>query len=133
MMNDDKEKYSKMMETQHRAHGSRKQLTGKPLTKGSTQIWINAAYTLLAMIVMRLPSPSKAQEHRVENFFKGPMDDTAANDDVRVQVVPTSDEGRVYAIGSKEDLNIKSIQQGRATEQITDVPGGNTVALVGVY
>merc|ERR1712196_56 len=37
----------------------------------------------------------------------------------------------------KEDLNIKSIQRtilmmGRSTEQIQDVPCGNTVALVGV-
>ena len=75
------------------------------------------------------------------------------------KTVPTSDNGRFYALGrvfsgtiatgqkvriqgphykpgSKEDLNIKSIQRtvlmmGRATEQIADVPCGNTVALVG--
>merc|ERR1711943_81987 len=75
-------------------------------------------------------------------------------------MVPTSDKGRFYAFGrvfsgtiatgqkvrikgphykpgSKEDLNIKSIQRtvlmmGRTTEQIADVPCGNTVALVGV-
>merc|ERR1712125_59334 len=40
-------------------------------------------------------------------------------------------------VGSKEDLNVKSIQRtvlmmGRTTEQIADVPCGNTVALVGV-
>merc|ERR1711937_368140 len=39
--------------------------------------------------------------------------------------------------GSKEDLNVKTIQRtvlmmGRTTEQIADVPCGNTVALVGV-
>lgn len=76
------------------------------------------------------------------------------------KMVPTSDKGRFYAFGrvfsgtiatgqkvriqgshykpgSKEDLNIKSIQRtvlmmGRTTEQIADVPCGNTVALVGV-
>merc|ERR1719409_1471369 len=76
------------------------------------------------------------------------------------KMVPTSDKGRFYAFGrvfsgtiatgqkvriqgphynpgSKEDLNIKSIQRtilmmGRSTEQIQDVPCGNTVALVGV-
>jgi elongation factor 2 len=76
------------------------------------------------------------------------------------KMVPTSDKGRFYAFGrvfsgtistgqrvriqgphykpgSKEDLNIKNIQRtvlmmGRTTEQIQDVPCGNTVALVGV-
>merc|ERR1711977_587826 len=76
------------------------------------------------------------------------------------KMVPTSDKGRFYAFGrvfsgtiatgqkvriqgphfqqgSKEDLNLKSIQRtilmmGRTTEQIQDVPCGNTVALVGV-
>ena len=46
-------------------------------------------------------------------------------------------QGPHYRPGSKEDLNAKSIQRtvllmGRATEQITDVPCGNTVALVGM-
>jgi elongation factor 2 len=76
------------------------------------------------------------------------------------KMVPTSDKGRFYAFGrvfsgtiatgqkvrilgphykpgGKEDLNVKSIQRtilmmGRYTEQIPDVPCGNTVALVGV-
>merc|ERR1719298_143288 len=76
------------------------------------------------------------------------------------KMVPTSDKGRFYAFGrvfagtvatghkvriqgphykpgSKEDLNIKSIQRtvlmmGSRTEQIQDVPCGNTVALVGI-
>merc|ERR1712159_932795 len=46
-------------------------------------------------------------------------------------------QGPHYKPGSKEDLNVKNIQRtvlmmGRATEQINDVPCGNTVALVGV-
>merc|ERR1719198_2659322 len=76
------------------------------------------------------------------------------------KMVPTSDKGRFYAFGrvfsgtvatgqkiriqgphykpgSKEDLNTKNIQRtvlmmGRSTEQIPDVPCGNTVALVGI-
>merc|ERR1711933_684005 len=76
------------------------------------------------------------------------------------KMVPTSDKGRFYAFGrvfsgtiatglkvriqgphykpgGKEDLNVKSVQRtvlmmGRTTEQIADVPCGNTVALVGV-
>merc|ERR1712050_642719 len=76
------------------------------------------------------------------------------------KMVPTSDKGRFYAFGrvfsgtiatgqkvriqgphykpgGKDDLNVKNIQRtvlmmGRTTEQIADVPCGNTVALVGV-
>jgi len=76
------------------------------------------------------------------------------------KMVPTSDKGRFYAfgrvfsgtiatgqkvriqgphykVGGKEDLNIKNVQRtvlmmGRTTEQIPDVPCGNTVALVGI-
>ena len=46
-------------------------------------------------------------------------------------------QGPHYRPGGKEDLNAKSIQRtvlmmGRTTEQITDVPCRNTVALVGM-
>jgi len=151
--------------------GDEKQLTGKPLMKRTMQIWINAADTLLSMIVSKLPSPRQAQKYRVENLYEGPMDDAAAtairnckaDEGLMMYVskmVPTSDKGRFYAFGrvfsgtiatgqkvriqgshykpgSKEDLHIKSIQRtvlmmGRTTEQIADVPCGNTVALVGV-
>merc|ERR1719371_61141 len=148
-----------------------KALTGKPLMKRTMQIWINAADTLLSMIVSKLPSPVVAQKYRVENLYEGPMDDAAASA-IRAcdpkgplmmyvsKMVPTSDKGRFYAFGRvfsgtiatgskvriqgphykpghKEDLNIKNIQRtvlmmGRTTEQIADVPCGNTVALVGV-
>merc|ERR1719316_1823185 len=172
IMDDQKDKYTKMMETLGIVlKGDEKQLTGKPLMKRSMQIWINAADTLLSMIVMRLPSPRAAQKYRVENLYEGPMDDDAAKA-IRAcdpasglmmyvsKMVPTSDKGRFYAFGrvfsgtiatgqrvriqgmhykpgSKEDLNIKNIQRtvlmmGRTTEQIQDVPCGNTVALVGI-
>merc|ERR1711981_752928 len=172
IMNDDKTKYQKMMGSLGIVlKGDEKNLTGKPLMKRTMQVWINAADTLLAMIVTKLPSPRVAQKYRVENLYEGPMDDTAANA-IRAcdpkgplmmyvsKMVPTSDKGRFYAFGrvfsgtiatgqkvriqgphykpgGKEDLNVKNIQRtvlmmGRTTEQIADVPCGNTVALVGV-
>merc|ERR1712193_279901 len=172
IMNDDKAKYEKMMTTlQIVLKGDDKNLTGKPLMKRTMQLWINAADTLLQMLVTKLPSPAKAQKYRVENLYEGPMDDEAAKA-IRScdkegplmmyvsKMVPTSDKGRFYAFGrvfsgtiatgqrvriqgphykpgSKEDLNVKTIQRtvlmmGRTTEQIADVPCGNTVALVGV-
>lgn len=76
------------------------------------------------------------------------------------KMIPTNDKGRFYAFGrvfsgvvksgqkvrimgpnykpgSKQDLNIKNVQRtvlmmGGKTEQVSDVPCGNTVALVGV-
>jgi len=172
IMDDHKEKYEKMMTTLGIVlKGDDKQLTGKPLMKRTMQIWINAADTLLSMIVTRLPSPRAAQKYRVENLYEGPMDDAAAKA-IRgcdrdgplmmyvSKMIPTSDKGRFYAFGrvfsgtiatgqkvriqgphykpgSKEDLNIKNVQRtvlmmGRTTEQIADVPCGNTVALVGI-
>merc|ERR1712056_113195 len=111
IMNDEKEKYEKMMTTLSIIlKGDDKQLTGKPLMKRTMQIWINAADTLLAMIVTKLPSPKVAQKYRVENLYEGPMDDEAANG-IRAcdpagplmmyvsKMVPTSDKGRFYAFG----------------------------------
>merc|ERR1719148_289036 len=151
--------------------GDDRSLTGKPLMKRTMQIWINAADTLLSMIVTKLPSPRVAQRYRVENLYTGPMDDEAAvairNCDKSgplmmfvSKMIPTNDKGRFYAfgrvfsgtvatgqkvriqgphykVGGKDDLHIKNIQRtvlmmGRTTEQIPDVPCGNTVALVGV-
>merc|ERR1712038_1577560 len=172
IMNDDKAKYEKMMVTLGiQLKGDDRHLEGKPLMKRTMQIWINAADTLLPMIVTKLPSPRVAQKYRVENLYEGPMDDEAAKA-IRScdkegplmmyvsKMVPTSDKGRFYAfgrvfsgtiatgqkvriqgphykVGGKEDLNIKNIQRtvlmmGRTTEQIADVPCGNTVALVGI-
>merc|ERR1711988_1534766 len=79
IMNDDKEKYEKMMGTLGVVlKGDDRQLNGKPLMKRTFQIWINAADTLLSMIVTKLPSPRAAQKYRVENLYEGPVDDEAA-------------------------------------------------------
>merc|ERR1711963_370244 len=111
IMNDDKAKYEKMMGTLGiTLKGDDKNLTGKPLMKRTMQIWINAADTLLAMIVSKLPSPRAAQKYRVENLYEGPMDDEAAKA-IRAcdpagglmmyvsKMVPTSDKGRFHAFG----------------------------------
>merc|ERR1712242_258559 len=111
IMNDDKAKYEKMMTTLGIVlKGDEKNLTGKPLMKRTMQVWINAADTLLAMIVTKLPSPRDAQKYRVENLYEGPMDDEAASA-IRAcdpsgplmmyvsKMVPTSDKGRFFAFG----------------------------------
>merc|ERR1712160_178306 len=111
IMDDQKEKYEKMMVTLGIVlKGDEKSLTGKPLMKRTMQIWINAADTLLSMIVTKLPSPRVAQKYRVENLYEGPMDDEAAKA-MRAcdkdgpllmyvsKMVPTSDKGRFYAFG----------------------------------
>merc|ERR1712224_606166 len=104
-------KYTKMMTSLGIVlKGDEKSLTGKPLMKRCMQIWINAADTLLSMIVLRLPSPIAAQKYRVENLYEGPMDDAAANAIKACdpagplmmyvsKMVPTSDKGRFYAFG----------------------------------
>merc|ERR1712205_65861 len=111
IMNDDKTKYQKMMGSLGIVlKGDDKALTGKPLMKRTMQVWINAADTLLSMIVTKLPSPRVAQKYRVENLYEGPMDDEAANairncnadGPVMMYVskmVPTSDKGRFHAFG----------------------------------
>merc|ERR1719230_1962334 len=111
IMNDDKAKYEKMMTTLGiTLKGDDKQLTGKPLMKRTMQIWINAADTLLSMIVSKLPSPVVAQKYRVENLYEGPMDDTAAGAMKKCdpagplmmyvsKMVPTADKGRFHAFG----------------------------------
>jgi len=111
IMNDDKPKYEKMMTTLGvTLKGDDRALVGKPLMKRTMQIWINAADTLLSMIVSKLPSPVKAQKYRTETLYEGPSDDAAAKA-MRAcdpkgglmmyvsKMVPTSDKGRFHAFG----------------------------------
>jgi len=49
-----------------------KVLTGKHLLKTVMAKWINAADTLLEMMVVHLPSPRKAQKYRTTYLYEGP-------------------------------------------------------------
>merc|ERR1712013_727289 len=74
-----------------------------------------------------IPPRDKGRFYAFGRVFSGTI---GTGQKVRIQ-------GSHYKPGSKEDLNIKNIQRtvlmmGRTTEQIADVPCGNTVALVGV-
>jgi hypothetical protein len=78
--------------------------------KITCQKWINAAEALLEMIIMKLPSPKKAQKYRAAYLYEGPVDDPCGqsiancNKDGPLMVfiskmVPTNDGGRFYAFG----------------------------------
>jgi elongation factor 2 len=87
-----------------------KEKQGKDLFKLVFQKWINAADALLEMIVMKLPSPVKAQSYRAAYLYEGPIDDPCGqgikNCDQKgplmvfiSKMVPTNDKGRFYAFG----------------------------------
>jgi elongation factor 2 len=87
-----------------------KEKQGKELFKCVFQKWINAADALLEMIVMKLPSPVKAQNYRAAYLYEGPIDDICGqaikNCDQKgplmifiSKMVPTNDKGRFYAFG----------------------------------
>jgi elongation factor 2 len=82
----------------------------KDLMKIVCQKWINAAEALLEMIIMKLPSPKKAQKYRAAYLYEGPVDDACGqsiatcNKDGPLMIfiskmVPTNDGGRFYAFG----------------------------------
>merc|ERR1712100_923144 len=82
---------------------------------------------LMMYVSKMIPTSDKGRFYAFGRVFSGTI---ATGQKVRIQ-------GPNYKPGSKEDLNVKSIQRtvlmmGRTTEQIADVPCGNTVALVGV-
>ncbi|MCO5561780.1 hypothetical protein L7F22_015404 [Adiantum nelumboides] len=60
-------------------HGDEKDLRGKVLMKQVLQAWLPASDALLEMMVFHLPSPAKAQRHRVENQYEGLLDYQYAN------------------------------------------------------
>merc|ERR1712166_1349628 len=129
--------------------GEEKEYTGKQLLKRVMQKWLPAGDTVLEMIVLHLPSPVKAQAYRVEGLYDGPLDDQTAtairtcdtSDGAPMcmyisKMIPTSDKGRFYAFGrvfnGKIATGQKVLMMGKYTEQVSDIPAGNTCALVGV-
>jgi elongation factor 2 len=87
-----------------------KEKRNKDLFKCVFQKWINAAEALIEMIIMKLPSPRKAQAYRCAALYEGPMDDPCAMSIKRCdpegplmvfisKMVPTNDKGRFYAFG----------------------------------
>merc|ERR1719324_874632 len=82
---------------------------------------------LMMYVSKMVPTSDKGRFYAFGRVFSGTI---ATGQKVRIQ-------GPHYKVGAKEDLNLKSIQRtilmmGRTTEQIADVPCGNTVALVGI-
>jgi len=82
----------------------------KDLMKIVCQKWINAAEALLEMIIMKLPSPVKAQRYRAAYLYEGPIDDACGqsllncdkNGPLMIfisKMIPTNDGGRFYAFG----------------------------------
>ena len=86
-----------------------------------------ASGPLMMYVSKMVPTRDKDQFYAFGRVFSGTI---ATGKKVRIQ-------GPHYRPGSKEDLNVKNVQQvvlmtGRATEQVAEVPCGNTVALVGI-
>jgi elongation factor 2 len=72
--------------------------------------WLNAADTLLEMMVLHLPSPRAAQKYRTTYLYNGPKDDAVAmamkacdpKGPLMMYVskmVTTTDRGRFFAFG----------------------------------
>jgi len=110
-MNGEAEKIDKMLgNLEITLKSAERELQGKHLMKNVFQKWINAAEALLEMIILKLPSPVKAQKYRAAYLYEGPVDDTTGTS-IRncdkdgalavfvSKMVPTNDKGRFYAFG----------------------------------
>lgn len=86
------------------------ELRDKHLNKCIMQKWINAADSIMEMMVLHLPSPAAAQKYRYSYLYEGPKDDECAvairDCDVNgplmmyiSKMIPTNDKGRFYAYG----------------------------------
>lgn len=110
-MNGEMEKVDKMLKTlEINLKQDERSLQGKHLMKNVFQKWINAAEALLEMIILKLPSPVRAQSYRAAYLYEGPIDDPSGKaiktcdkeGPLMVfisKMVPTNDKGRFYAFG----------------------------------
>jgi len=110
-MNGEAEKIDKMLTNlEIKLSNEERQLQGKHLMKNVFQKWINAAEALLEMIILKLPSPVKAQKYRAAYLYEGPTTDATyksiydCNKEGELcifisKMVPTNDKGRFYAFG----------------------------------
>jgi elongation factor 2 len=110
-MNGEMEKVDKMLgNLEITLKSDERQLQGKHLMKNVFQKWINAAEALLEMIILKLPSPVKAQKYRAAYLYEGPVTDATGQSIQKCdkdgplcifisKMVPTNDKGRFYAFG----------------------------------
>jgi len=86
--------------------------------------WINAADTILEMMIVHLPSPRMAQKYRTGYLYEGPKDDplSVAMRDCDPKgplmmyvskMVPTTDRNRFFAFGRVFSGTIESGQKVR--------------------
>jgi len=111
IMNDNLDAVWKMLESLNiNLKSDEKDLRQKDLFKRIYQKWINAAEALLEMIIMKLPSPKRAQQYRAAALYEGPVGDACYNSIANCdkdgplmvfisKMVPTNDKGRFYAFG----------------------------------
>jgi elongation factor 2 len=111
IMNGNLDAVWKMLETLNiNLKSDEKEKRMKDLFKCVFQKWINAAEALLEMIIMKLPSPKRAQSYRAAMLYEGPIDDPCGqsikncdkNGPLMIfisKMVPTNDKGRFYAFG----------------------------------
>ena len=136
-MNGEMEKVDKMLVTLGiELKSAERELQGKHLMKNVFQKWINAAEALLEMIILKLPSPVKAQKYRAAYLYEGPTDD-ATFKSIRdcdkdgplcvfiSKMIPTNDKGRFYAFGRVFSGTVASGQKVRI-QGPNYVPGGKT-------
>jgi elongation factor 2 len=110
-MNGEMEKVDKMLTTiEVTLKTEERGLQGKHLMKNIFQKWINAAEALIEMIILKLPSPIKAQKYRAAYLYEGPISDPTGQAIMNCdkdgelaifisKMIPSADKGRFYAFG----------------------------------
>lgn len=110
-MNGEMEKVDKMLKTiDVTLKTDERNLQGKHLMKNIFQKWINAAEALIEMIILKLPSPVKAQKYRAAYLYEGDVNDPTGQSIMKCdkdgelaifisKMIPSADKGRFYAFG----------------------------------